>query len=59
MKRLGIALHFWIRFGIQWRDQYMKFGFRRAWYMAGEMLKFREHLRKRGMTIERESSLPR
>ena len=52
--RLWIALHLWLVHGIQWRDQYMKFGLRKAWSMAGDILEFRAFLRERGLTIERE-----
>ena len=53
MKRLQIALHLWIKHGIQWRDQYAKFGPFKAWYMAGVILDFRQYLRDHGLRMER------
>jgi hypothetical protein len=55
MRRVWIALHVWIVFGIPWREQYMRFGLRTAWSMAGEILSFRAWLKKRGLVIARES----
>ena len=40
-ERLKIAVHLWLVYGLQWRNQYMKFGLRRAWGMAGNILEFR------------------
>lgn len=56
MKRAWIAAHLWIVHGLQWREQYMKFGLATAWYMAGEILKFRKYLRDRGLVIVKEVS---
>ena len=56
MRRAWIAVYFWLRFGLQWRDQYAKFGLRTAWSMAGDILSFRRYLRGHDLVIVRMAS---
>ncbi len=47
-----VALILWLKHGLQWRDQYMKFGPITAWKMAGYIWEFR--LSNRGAVRGRE-----
>lgn len=40
-----VAFVLWLKHGLQWRDQYMKFGPLMAWKMAGYILEFRRSSR--------------
>ena len=55
--KVWVALHLWIVHGIPWRDQYMRFGLRRAYSMAGTIWEFRTYLRENGMRIERDAQM--
>ena len=52
--KLRVAFVLWVKYSLPWRDQYMKFSLRSAYQMANDIWEFRQFLRERGLTIERE-----